>query len=313
MKRKPASGAASLRTSQFESYLPKKIRFDSSATGENSFTGDFSLLPKRAESFSQSIGKPSKVDLASQYEQKLSEKQAKIIELQQKITQSEMKINDLITANNRLEHNLSNVKDACNSKVKHHEDKIEDLQIEMKHLHYKFEQLSRENQMKKESMEQLKLACAEEKLSYSKGLTGSEQKIIDMQVEYETKIRNLEQSLENARWEANKNQLEAEEAKSQLKLKEKVASPCNHQGVIEQQRQVILEMENALFTQRTSFSQSQEAKLARIPQVLLGFTNNSIAFHKFGLILFVFSWRKSFHNYNRQTNYIEKQLPMNCC
>ncbi len=279
MKRKPASSAAStsLRTSTFaDSFLPKKIRFDNSATGENSFTGDFSYLSKRnlADSFSQSASKSMKTDVTAQFEQKLSEKQAKILELQQKIIQIEMKFNDSLTAKNQLENDLSSIKDASKSKVKHYEDKIEDLQFEIKHLHHKFEELARENQLKKEKMEQLKLVCAEEKLLYSKELAGAEQKILDVQVEHELKVRKLEQSLENALWESSKHQLEAEEAKNQLKIREKVASPCNHQSVIEQQRQVILEMENALFAQRASFSQSQEAKLARIPQVFLKFVFN---------------------------------------
>jgi len=46
-----------------------------------------------------------------------------------------------------------------------------------------------------------------------------------------------------------------------------VTAPCNHEAVIEQQQQVIQEMENALFSQRTAFSQSHEAKLAKIPQM----------------------------------------------
>jgi hypothetical protein len=74
--------------------------------------------------------------------------------------------------------------------------------------------------------------------------------------------------LENALLKVSQYQMEAEEAKNQLKLKERVVSPSsNHQVVIEQQSQVILEMQNALFAQRTTFSQSQEAKLSRIPQV----------------------------------------------
>jgi len=117
-------------------------------------------------------------------------------------------------------------------------------------------------------MEQLKLLFAEEKLSCSKELAVSEQKIIDIQQGYEEKIKGLELNLENALLKASQYQMEAEEANNQLKLKERVVSPSStHQVVIEQQRQVILEMQNALFAQRATFSQSQEAKLARIPQV----------------------------------------------
>ena len=142
--------------------------------------------------------------------------------------------------------------------------------MEIKQLHLRNEHMSKENLLKKEAVEHLKLAFAEEKLSCSQELAESEQKIIDLQLGYEEKIKELENNLENALLKASKYQMEAEEAKHQLKLKETVLSPSssNHlQVVIEQQRQVILEMENALFAQRTTFSQSQEAKLARIPQV----------------------------------------------
>ena len=80
-------------------------------------------------------------------------------------------------------------------------------------------------------MEHLKLAFTEEKLSCSQELAESKQKIIDLQLGYEQKIKELEINLKNALLEASKYQ-----------------------------------MQNALFAQRT-FSQSQEAKLARI-QVL---------------------------------------------
>lgn len=132
MKRKPTSMAvstSSLRPSTLDSFLPKKIRFDSSVAGENSFTGESSLFPKRsvAESFSQSLNKSTKIDVGAQYEQKLSEKQANILELQQKIIQTEMKLNNVVTAKDQLEHDLSNLKETCKTKVKHYEDKIDDL------------------------------------------------------------------------------------------------------------------------------------------------------------------------------------------
>lgn len=270
MKRKPtvSTASSSLRTSAYDSLLPKKIRFD--ATGENSFTGDFSLhsMPKRnTDSMAQSL-KGAKIDVTSQLEQKLAEKQASILELQQKIIQIEMKLNESLTEKDQLKYDLSNIQDVCKTKVRHYEDKIEDLQIEIKQLHLKIDQLSKENQSKKEAMEQLKLGFSEEKLTFSKQSALIEQKLVEMELEHESQIRELKKKLENVTWESNKNKLEAEEAQNQLKLKERVVVPCNHESVIEQQRQVILEMENALFTQRTLSSQSQEAKLAKIPQVL---------------------------------------------
>ena len=133
MKRKPASSAVSttsLRASRLDSFLPKKIRFDSSVTGENSFTGESSLFSKRnvAESYS-SLNKSTKVDVAAQYEQKLSEKQANILELQQKIIQTEMKLNNVVTARDQFEHEMSDLKELCKTKIKHYEDKIEDLHV----------------------------------------------------------------------------------------------------------------------------------------------------------------------------------------
>ena len=103
--------------------------------------------------------------------------------------------------------------------------------MEIKQLHLRNEHMSKENLLNKEAVEHLKLAFTEEKLSCSQELAESKQKIIDLQLGYEQKIKELEINLKNALLEASKYQ-----------------------------------MQNALFAQRT-FSQSQEAKLARI-QVL---------------------------------------------
>ena len=103
--------------------------------------------------------------------------------------------------------------------------------MEIKQLHLRNEHMSKENLLKKEAVEHLKLAFTEEKLSCSQELAESEQKIIDLQLRYEEKIKEQEINLKNALLEASKYQ-----------------------------------MQNALFAQRT-FSRSQEAKLARI-QVL---------------------------------------------
>ena len=51
--------------------------------------------------------------------QKLSEKQANILELQQKIIQTEMKLNNVVTAKDQLEHDMSNLKEKCKIKIKH--------------------------------------------------------------------------------------------------------------------------------------------------------------------------------------------------
>ena len=51
-------------------------------------------------------------------------------------------------------------------------------------------------------------------------------------------------------------------------LESNVAPSCDHESVMKQQRQVIVAMDNALFAQRSTNSASQEAKLARIPQVI---------------------------------------------
>ncbi|KAK4017901.1 hypothetical protein OUZ56_033892 [Daphnia magna] len=133
MKRKPASSAVAtaMRTSTFDSHLPKKMCFDSSVAEEISVTADSSSFARKgvADSYSQSYNKPTKVDMTAQYEQKLSEKQAKVLELQQKIIQTEMKFNTLLTTKDQLDHDLSNLKDTCRTKIKHYEDKIENLQV----------------------------------------------------------------------------------------------------------------------------------------------------------------------------------------
>jgi len=78
---------------------------------------------------------------------------------------------------------------------------------------------------------------------------------------------------------------------------------------MEQQRQVIVAMENALFAQRSTTSASEEAKLARIPQVI-GFIlfNNLLLFTNF---IIIYRWERRSFNYNKRINFLERQLPMN--
>ena len=78
--------------------------------------------------------------------------------------------------------------------------------------------MSKENLLINQAVEHLKLAFAEGKLSCSQELAESEQKIIDAQLGYEEKIKELEINLENTLLKASKYQMEAEQAKNQLKL-----------------------------------------------------------------------------------------------
>ena len=68
--------------------------------------------------------------------------------------------------------------------------------MEIKQVHLKNKQLSKENLLKTEAVEQIKLLFAEEKLSCSRELAVSEQKIIDIEQGYEEKIKMLELKLQ---------------------------------------------------------------------------------------------------------------------
>lgn len=270
-KRKTAntsSASASIHTPAADPFLPKRIRFDASAVGDNSILNDMSIVSRKTlqDSLNQSQ-KVCKVDQTAQWENKLAEKQARIVELQQKIIQMEMKLKETETMKGKLEFDVDSMKDFSRMKTKHLEEKIEDLQTEIRQLIQKNELLSKENVKKAETLKQLKLLLEEQKLAYDKEAATSEQKLIDIQSKLEDEVKKLKRSLEDAIWEASKRRAEVEEVKEQLKLKEKTVTECNHQVLIEQQQQVIVEMENALFAQRTTFAQSQEAKLAKIPQV----------------------------------------------
>jgi hypothetical protein len=50
-------------------------------------------------------------------------------EMEQKIIQTEMKLNNVVTAKDQLEHDMSNLKETCKIKIQHYEDKIEDLNV----------------------------------------------------------------------------------------------------------------------------------------------------------------------------------------
>ena len=86
----------------------------------------------------------------------------------------------------------------------------------------------------------------------------------------EEEISRLKRDLESAQWESRKLHLEAEEKQSEIQiLKTRLVAPsCDYESVVEQQRRVIVAMENALFTQGSTTTSSQEAKLARILQVI---------------------------------------------
>lgn len=270
-KRKTANtsaASAAMRTPAVDPYVAKRIRFDSSAVGDSSLLSDMSVLSRKPlqDSMNQSL-KNTKAEHTAQLENKLAEKQAKIVELQQKVINMEMKLQDAETKKEKLEFDVDDMKDSAQLKTKHLEEKIEDLRVEIRQLLGKNELISKENMTKRENLEKLKLSFAEEKLAHGKEIANFEQKLVDIQLKYEVEVKDLKRNLEDAIWEASKRRAEAQEAKEQLKLKEKAVVQCNHQEMIDQQQQVIVEMENALFAQRTAFAQSQEAKLAKIPQV----------------------------------------------
>lgn len=270
MKRKPAGTAASSSSAApkaLDSVLPKRIRFDN--TGDlSSLTSDYSGIFSGRRQVHDSISS-SRLDIsAAQSERQVAEKQAKIIDLQQKVVQLEMKLSESESSKEQLKMTSKEVKEACAKKLKVYEDKIEDLKTELKQVQLKVDRLTSENQQKAEMIQELKLAGSEEKLAFGRELADNEQLTVELQTTYEEKIRELRIMLQEAESQSIRFQTDAEEARSQLKEAQSQVPPsCDHQRIIDQQSQVIEEMQNALFAQRTSFSQSEEAKLARIPQV----------------------------------------------
>ena len=144
--------------------------------------------------------------------------------------------------------------------------------MEIEHLKSRNDALIKENQEKKEKADYWKLFCSEEKLRHGREQSEMQELLTDERTRHEEEISRLKRELESAQWDAKKLQLEAEEKQSEIqilktRLENNVAPSCDHESVMEQQRQVIVAMENALFAQRSTTSASQEAKLARIPQV----------------------------------------------
>lgn len=272
MKRKPAGTAASsssaAQNKPLDSVLPKRIRFDN--TGDlSSLTGDYSGIFAGRRQVHDSIS-TSRLDIsAAQSERQMAEKQAKIIDLQQKVVQLEMQLSESESSKEQLKMTTKEVKEACAKKLKVYEDKIEDLKAELKQVQLKVDRLTSENHQKAELIQELKLAVSEEKLAFGRELADNEQLTVELQTTYEEQIRELRNTLHEAEKQIFKFETDAEEARSQLRdVQAQVLPPsCDHQSVIDQQSQVIEEMQNALFAQRTTFSQSQEAKLARIPQM----------------------------------------------
>ena len=250
-KRKPLNQSAASKAPAPDSLLPKRIRYDITSTSISSINNSFTHTAA----------------LKNHHDQELSEVKAQMMNLQQKVIQLEMKLSETETSRTQLRLSLTHVEDACKSQIRQHRDKIEDLQAEIVRHKLVNSDLSRANTETKESMEKLKIDCAEEKLARSRQTAAVEEETEEMRVKFETEIVRLKKDLESGAWEVKKYQLEVEEARKQLELKEKVVAVCDHEVVIEQQQQVIREMENALFSQRAVFSKSHEAKLAKIPQV----------------------------------------------
>ena len=262
--------SSTFRTPVMEPVLPKKIKFDASGIADSSITG----LPSRKLQQTPLLRiNPMQSEKIIEIEQKLSEKQAMNVDLQQKLIQAQMKYKELETEKQKLELAASSMEESCKSRIKQFEEKIEDLHLEIKRLHQRIAELVKDNLQKKSLAEKLKLASSEEKLAFNQQLIEKQQELEEIQTSYDLEIKELKHKLEEASWEANKFRLEAEEASNKLTLQEKIQTSCNHEATIEHQRQVILQMENALFAQRSASSQSQEAKLARIPQVSLKFSN----------------------------------------
>jgi len=266
-KRKPQASSVVSKPAAQDSLLPKRIRYDVTATSESSEPLPAFARRSVHDSFSHSSMNKSRFDSTSQLEQEFSSKKAQVMNLQQKLIQLEMKLSGAETDKSQLKSNMTHVQDASKLHIQQYKDQIENLKSDIEKLQLKNLDLSTENVQIKESMEEMKVNYANERLVCKQKITSVEQEKEEMQNQLQLEINQLKRNSEVVTWEVEKHKLEAEEAKKLLQLKERVTAPCNHEAVIEQQQQVIQEMENALFSQRTAFSQSHEAKLAKIPQM----------------------------------------------
>ena len=258
---------SSQRTSLFDGTgVAKRIHFDSSATADSS-TFSSRNLQLEVQRPTQTPNVTAKPDSTSQLEQRVADRQAAIVDLQQKLVHMEMKLSESEGKRDRLQTAFTNSEEAYRGKIKHCEDKIEDLREERKQLYAKNAELVRDNLQKKAAADKLRLNLGEEKLAYEQKLFAKEQALEEAEIHFELETKKLKEQVEQATWEAEKFRLEAEEACSKLQLRESPASLPREDSVIEHQRQVIVEMENALFAKRSTFSQTHEAQLARIPQV----------------------------------------------
>jgi len=111
---RPQPGTSSqLRTpAAAESFLPKKFRFDNTATGEMSSMTEFN-----SSLFSSSRRAPASGVASHSHERQLSEKQAEIVALHQKLVEMEMKLGETQTGKRKLEAELIGLKDALQTQV----------------------------------------------------------------------------------------------------------------------------------------------------------------------------------------------------
>ena len=248
-----------------DSVLPKRIRFDKSAAGDNSLMGiDLSGMSSISRNANQSLPgaimaaarqtKTAKESCCQQNEMKLAEKQAAVLELEQKLINSQMKLKELETENSRLQYHTASVEEKCRVKLKQFREQNEDLEREVAKSGLKLVELARDKAQAKAASDQLKTLASQEKLSYSQKLLAKDQELEELQTSYEDEMQELRQKLEHVTWELNNYKLQAEEADKKLLMLEKVDTSNDHEATIKHQRQVIMEMENALFAQLAAFS-----------------------------------------------------------
>jgi len=212
-KRKPQASSAVSKPAAQDSLLPKRIRYDVTATSESSEPLPAFARRSVHDSFSHSSMNKSRFDSTSQLEQEFSSKKAQVMNLQQKLIQLEMKLSGAETDKSQLKSNMTHVQDASKLHIQQYKDQIENLKSDIEKLQLKNLDLSTENVQIKESMEEMKVNYANERLVCKQQITSVEQEKEEMQNQLQLEINQLKRNSEVVTWEVEKHKLEAEEAK----------------------------------------------------------------------------------------------------
>lgn len=209
-------------------------------------------------------------------ERKLAAKDAELADLRQQLVRARMRQSELETEVGRLDEAMRSADERRRAAEARQAAEADELRAEAERQRRRGAELSREALRQRQAADELRLAAGEMKLAHQQRLTAADRLLDEERQGRQVEVEELRLRLERAQLEANRQRLDADEVRERLLDAERRADEAaaatgatgaDLRATVEHQRQVILQMENALFAQRAAASQSQEARLARIPQL----------------------------------------------